>query len=377
MKTSSRTPILSPLLFCFICLLSLDARGETKLCVKQKVTAKNGTFDLSSAITLSDTGKCAKGFKEIKGALNDGSHIYGNARNGSKIISSDTTLPVGSHEYKDFTVNEGVTLTVPSGTVIRTTGFFTNNGTIAVSTYVKGGTSLAADPNLLTRRSKPAMSGIAPATSGFGSFGGSLNVVASPFGPSGASSAGLVLLPGPMGGGGGGPGDGITGGFGGTGGDGGGTLVIICKGSIINTGTINAAGKDGTFGGGGGGGGILVLAARTSVVSTGPILVNGGNGGLPTSSAGSGGGGGGGGVNIISPSIAHNDTINFAGGAGVLESQAGLITSTPRSSGGNGGASFGAAGQAGSVRANGSSFGSNSGLAGSVNLITVKPEGLF
>lgn len=350
------------------------ARADTFLCVKQKVSSRGGSINLAAAMSLVDNAPCARGFKQVGGALNDGSHIYGNGARGSRQIKSDTTLEVNGHLYQNFVVDSGVTLTVPSGTVIRTTGSFTNNGTIRVARFAKGGTSLASSLNVLTRGSKPALPGIAPASSGFGTFGS--GNVASPFGPSGAD-IGLLLYPGPMGGGGGGPGDGIDGGFGGVGGDGGGTLVVISRGAFVNSGTIDASGDDGTAGGGGGGGGLLVLASRVSVTSTGPIKVNGGNGALPTTVSGSGGGGGAGGVNVISPSIADNGTINFAGGAGVFASGPGQVTSTLRSSGGCGGASFGAGGQGGGIANDGSVFEAQPGSAGKVNFIKVKPEGLF
>src|SRR5262245_37476721 len=67
--------------------------------------------------------------------------IYGNGSAGARAIATDedwTLTPVDDPQFTDFTVNAGVTLTVPSGTVIRGTGTFTNNGKIVVARFAAG-----------------------------------------------------------------------------------------------------------------------------------------------------------------------------------------------------------------------------------------------
>lgn len=54
---------------------------------------------------------------------------------------STTPPPNNNFQFTDFSVAAGVTLTVPSGTVIRCTGTFTNNGTIVVNTGAPGGSA--------------------------------------------------------------------------------------------------------------------------------------------------------------------------------------------------------------------------------------------
>ncbi|MCB0352990.1 MAG: hypothetical protein KDD64_05670 [Bdellovibrionales bacterium] len=363
-----------------VCCCSL-AFAESRLCAKRKVPVKNGKVNLATSLIITEEEKCGKGFKEIPGALNDGSHIYGNGSDGSLTVSSETFFEAGSHQYKDFTVQSGVTLTVPSGTVIRTTGNFTNNGTIVVDEYALGGRESEFSSSMLTRSARVPMSGIARMSAGISGYGSDASTLTNAFGFTlGADTsygASLLVLPGPFGGGGGAAGYNDDGGFGGSGGSGGGTLVVISKGQISNTGTIQANGTDGSSGGGGGGGGILVFAARTSFTSTGSILTTGGDGGLPNSTSGSGGGGGGGGVTVISPSISTNNTISVAAGVGVLAADAGFVTESPRSTGGSGGGSYGSGGLGSAVGADGAVGESDSGSNGTITLLEVKPEGLF
>jgi hypothetical protein len=362
-----------------------ESAAESQLCAKKRVKVRNGRIKLAAALRITEETACPKRFKAIPGALNDGSHIYGRGVDGNRVVSSDATLEAGSHQYESFTVAAGVTLTVPSGTVIKTTGDFVNNGTINVFTYITGGIEMNVNSTtLLTRAARPAMAGIARSGSGISGFGSNGGVVVNPFGNTGGLFLGgsatgpLITMPGPVGGGGGAAGDSdASGGFPARGGDGGGTLVVLSRGSITNNGTIDASGENIERGGGGGGGGILVFAARTSFASTDSIAVEGGFGGLSNSRAGAGGGGGGGGVTIISPSISGQDTINVSGGVGVLASAPGLVTANPRSSGGAGGASYGRGGEGGDVNTDGSATDSQNGGDGVITLLTIKPEGVF
>lgn len=76
----------------------------------------------------------------LEGA-SSGSSAYGNGSSGALAISSsqDWTDAGGDApanealQFTDITIGSGQTLTLPSGTVIRRTGTFTNNGTLAVA----------------------------------------------------------------------------------------------------------------------------------------------------------------------------------------------------------------------------------------------------
>src|SRR5204863_7637363 len=58
---------------------------------------------------------------------------------GTRTVDSSGALIDDNNQYASFTVPSGVTVTIPSGTVIRCTGTFTNNGTIVVDPGAKGG----------------------------------------------------------------------------------------------------------------------------------------------------------------------------------------------------------------------------------------------
>src|SRR5262245_28730335 len=66
----------------------------------------------------------------------DGSvRVYGNGSAGARTISADESWleggnPPANIQFTNFTIDAGVTLIIPSGTVIRCTGTFTNNGTL-------------------------------------------------------------------------------------------------------------------------------------------------------------------------------------------------------------------------------------------------------
>jgi hypothetical protein len=68
--------------------------------------------------------------------------IYGDGSAGPRIVSSDASLDDDvNRQYSQLTIESGATLTVPSGTVIRVSGSFTNNGTIVVGTGARGAAS--------------------------------------------------------------------------------------------------------------------------------------------------------------------------------------------------------------------------------------------
>lgn len=250
--------------------------------------------------------------------------------------------------YRDFTVSAGVTLTIPSGTVIRVFRNFVNNGTIVIQPAAAG-----------ARRGTPGASGspsYAPAHPGL-SFGPAADgQVSTASTVSGGSSLLtnypkvenlLRFRPGPLGGGGGGAG---TAG----GGPGGGTFVVLARSAIRNNGTITALGAPGFAGGGGGGGGLIILAAEDGARNFGTINVSGGPGGpsstLNLRGAGPGGGGGAGIVYFVSPEVVTG-TITAAGGARGNLVDANASGASVFIGGGSGGSLIGIGGRGGSISA--------------------------
>lgn len=247
----------------------------------------------------------------------DGSlRIYGDGSAGDLSISGTVTWDIEgpiNTQFKNFT-NEG-TLTVPSGTVIRCQGTFTNRGTLTVTTAGMGGVVsmtgnnaiMLSPPSLGLSRRLPLTGEIRGAGSSvWGGFGG---IGLSP------SLAKNLLHPGIWGGGGG------SGSINGVGDQGGGSLVVLARQDIINTGTINAnAGNAAGNGSGGGGGGIIILASPTLVNNNEGILnANGGKGGdafgMAGNGSGNGGGGGGGIIHLLGQSVVTTTgSISVAGG---------------------------------------------------------------
>jgi hypothetical protein len=267
--------------------------------------------------------------------------VYGDGSDGAVTVSSTAdwtqSPPATTLQFTSFAVSAGVTLTVPSGTVIRATGNVTISGIIVVAKVWYAGMGAATSAALCDT------SGTQPGIYGLG------------LGDANALIARQLVNPGRRGGGGGGC-ESL-----GYGGQGGGTLVILASGAITisSGGSIRAngtAGLDGTPGhnGGGGGGGIIVLASRTSIANSGTLSVQGGGGGSLNSSncggnqASTGGGGGGGGlINLLAPSISAG-TASVGGGAG------GSGWTGATGCGGGGGGSYGDGGFSGAGGINGS-----------------------
>lgn len=318
----------------------------------------------------------AKGDPGADGQL----RIYGNGSAGALDVTANGVLFTnvatnGNLQFTDVTIAAGVTLTVPSGTVIRCSGTFTNHGTIVVS-YGAGNARTRTSGGLymgtLDAAHHSAHPGLtaAPATSG---EVGDNTQIRSP----GAGGLALpapagrnLLLPGPFGGGGGGtsliyPG-----------GRGGGSLVVLAGTAITNDGILDASGENASFSGGGGGGGIIVLATPGAIAST-MIKAKGGNGGPTIDSAALGGGGGGGLVHLLAPAIVAG-TIDVGGGA--LTAQVQPISATIRGSGGGGGAGVGGDGGGGGVVGPGPNNLVNNAEAGDVGVVyqtLVDPTALF
>lgn len=275
--------------------------------------------------------------------------IYGD---GSAGVGTATTSVLGetsftnrNFQFTDFTVPAGVTLTVPSGTVIRCTGTFRNLGIINVRTF-----SASDSPPFGTDGDNSVSVSFLGA--GAGNPAISLGGVAGPsaLGGRGGINGSVPQLPytvrSPIGGGGGTDYDS-------EGGEGGGTFTVLAQTAAINdvTGIINAVGESADTGGGGGGGGVVTLASQTRVDNLvgGQIAVNGGNGGTADTDEAGGGGGGGGLIQFLAPTVNIPGTETVAGGLAGAGGAAGAVTGNPRYGGGGGGASFGNGGSGGTV----------------------------
>jgi hypothetical protein len=238
---------------------------------------------------------------------------YGDGSAGSLTITSNTdwstTPPANlSMEYTDFTVNSGVTLTVPSGTTIRATGNITINGSIVVKPGVSEVGNYIPNPGLSLKSATQTSLGI--------SNSGGIGI---------SNIASLSIVKGSIYGGGAGARNSLN-----SGSEGGGYIRIIAQGnlSISTTGSINANGYNsinpntagqGITGGGGGGGGAIVLLCKGMVTQAGSLLANGGNGasgfdGNGGTGEGGGGGGGGGIIIIAANSINSTGTNQVSGG---------------------------------------------------------------
>jgi len=306
--------------------------------------------------------------------------IYGDSSAGALSVSGTVTWSSteGLGQYTDCSIAAGATLTVPTGTVLRCSGSFTNNGTITVSTpygaaQIGGISASGGIYPFYTGPSAPSLGWgrTAGSNAGYGSDGAIVLGGPAGFGLS-TRFAATILRPGPIGGGSGGAG------VGGVGAVGGGTLTVLAQGSLVNNGTIRADGSDaGVAGSGGGAGGIIILASKVSVSheAAGVLEVDGGAGGASDANRGSGGGGGGGLIHILAP------TINMVGSTSILGGAAGSsainVTNSPRSGGGGGGSMIGAGGSGGNVQTGNSVTGTTSGGVGLVIQTLTDPTSLF
>lgn len=297
-----------------------------------------------------------------------GPTIFGNGSAGSVTISSDTLLAEPNLQFKNFTVESGVTLEVESGTVIRCTGTFQNDGTIVVFTSARGSLQsgfIGIDDGSYA----PAEAGVALRAPSPGELGPSTSTRAGGQAGIGVSEyqARMLLRPGPK------AGSGSGGSFAVQGASGGGSLVVLAKSSITNNGTITA---DGANAGSrsGGGGGIVVLGSTGSVTNSGTISATGGNGGNNDTFAGRGGGGGGGIIHFLAPTVTEGTT-DVSGGVGGVAS--GTVSSDPRQGGGGGGACGGNGGVGGSVSSSDTPNAAGAGSAGYALTTIANPTSLF
>jgi hypothetical protein len=244
-------------------------------------------------------------------------------------------------QYGNFTVDAAVTLTVRSGTVIKCTGAFTNNGTIAVSTGTSGGQTVGSDSTTQSPANRPAGVGYSDQGAGNAEFGSSASI----------RSGGL----------------------------GGGALDESSR--YIRFAAHNADGLGSATGAGGGAGGVIILASQTSITVAGAdaITARGATGGQSDSDEAVGGAGGGGIVHCISPSNSIPPvSVNVGGGAGRPNGPNGIVTASPRSGGGGGGGCGGNGTNGGQVSTTGDPMGSAQGGTGHFFDNTgVNPTGLF
>lgn len=311
--------------------------------------------------------------------------IYGDGSAGSRTLTVDEDWtfgqPVTNLQFQNFTINSGVTLTLPSGVVIRVAGAFQNNGTIRVRTWGGAGLSEFTDEPvsgggaqvLVLSRVREAGLGIAASRAGGGQYT-RISYAVGGFGGSAIRdrmSARMLTRPGHQAGGGGG------GTFLGQGGEGGGSLTIIARGTLTNNGLIEARGGN-TMSGGGGGGGVVVLASRTSISQSGSpaIAVTGGNGGNASPGICAGGGAGGGGfVHFLAPIVTGPASFNVSAGIPGIGNS--LLAGHTISGGGGGGASAGSGGQGGTATTSTPLPAGGAGGLGFVLTSTVDPGPLF
>lgn len=284
--------------------------------------------------------------------------IYGDGSAGARTIAEQEHLEDVNLQYTDFTVPAGATVVVPSGTVIRCTGTFTNNGTVLLGYGGLGARCVQSDASSIPAF-RGADPGVAFAAASNGELGDNSNTTR--YGASGGEPldedhARRTLKPGAHAGGGGGCG--TT--YGGGGGPGGGAITILAAVAIVNNGLISANPRTiQPTGGGGGAGGIVILASRGSVTNNGTLKAEGADGGeAHDASAGSfpgggaGGGGGGGIVHLLAPVINAAGAVSVAGGLPGVGAAPGSVTTTYRMGGGGGGACGGRGGRGGDVSGN-------------------------
>lgn len=358
--------------------------------VRAACKAKETQLDLSTFGAVGPQGE--PGAPGADGQL----RIYGDGSAGARTVAADEnwTDPMvapTNFQFTDVVVNAGVTLTVPSGTVIRCTGAFRNEGNIVVGTGAAGGffssTGFLGPSFGLTHVAGEA--GIALRSAQNGELGDASEDRRAGVGGTGVPEpiARTILRPGFKAGGGGGAGGTDT--FLGStnaGSAGGGSLVVLCQGGVTNNGTVTADGDDSVFdlgggtvisGGGGGGGGVVVLASPTQVTNAGTIQARGGAGQDSDGNEGPSGGGGGGIIHLLAPAVDDAGTEDVSGGAAGAQGAPGSVTADPRSGGGGGGGSGGNGGAGGGVNTAGNPAEASAGGAGFAFVTHVDPTALF
>jgi hypothetical protein len=308
--------------------------------------------------------------------------IYGDGSAGAFTVTSSDTLnnlltaagnSQGNLQFTNFTVNGGQTLTVPSGTKIRCTGTFINNGAIVVSGFstTSGSSQLGSGPQAAA--SGASFFGHQSRQGDQGALG---TAVRGGQGGQGASVTAFqpVLNYDRVGGGSG------AAGFSAPGGIGGGTLMVLAQNSAINNGAIVANGGTGDAGAGGGGGGFVTLASAGSVVNgaAASIQANGAAGTPSDPFDGVGAPGGGGLIQLLAPTVTNSGSTSVFAGTLAAPGAAGSVNNANgRVGGGGGGGSVGRGGFGGDVTDTNSPLPATSALPGIVITSTQNPTALF
>lgn len=246
------------------------------------------------------------------------------------VVSTNTTLAVGTYNYDWFEVQNGVTLTITGNNADI---FQVNAGKIVVNGTINGNGAgftggQGTNGNGPGGGSGTQISGGQPATGGgggaYGGDGGDGGYdIGEPLPVGGTTYGNSTTLDIQLGSGGGGSDATLP--FGALGGNGG--AGIYLKGFDINvsSGTINANGNNGGMGnalrgsGGGSGGGVLLQGERVNF-NTININAIGGNGGTGSGNDDGGGGGGGGRIKLFYYNFGISNlagiNMNMAGGTG-------------------------------------------------------------
>lgn len=244
--------------------------------------------------------------------------------NGNNVtVTGDVSMPGGTYNFADFTVNDGVTITVTPGNgplIIYCSGVATIDGSIlsdggnglnGVSGVFSGGTGGAGGaggggwgaPGGRGGNSGSSPNGISGTSFGSSAGGGIGGVGASgsgPFAGAGGGGAGYSAS--------GNPGQNADGGTGGAAGQEYGdiSLSVFMTHNTVNSNLLGGSGGGGGGargsitvhgggGGGGGGGAIRIAAPVINFGESGFLSAKGGNGGISSNSGGAYGGSGGGG----------------------------------------------------------------------------------
>jgi hypothetical protein len=373
MRTTRTVLALVAVLLAVPLALPAGDAGATVLCTRKKggrVVARKQCRKKEIQLGAGEVGALA---------VQDASQPWGNGSAGARTVSadedwSDASVAPDHLQFTDLRIVAGRTLTLPSGTVIRCTGTFTNEGNVVVLPGVEGGLVQGVDTTTGDAALTPAHPGVARSAAASGEWGSSAGVRVGGNGGHGLSEteARGVLLPGFAGGGGGG--GALSSGIASRGG---GTLVVLARTGIVNAaGAAIHADAESADRGGGGGGGVVVLASPGAVTNAGRIDARGSAGQESASNRGPSAGGGGGIVHLLSPSPGNTGTIDVSGGA--AGDGTGNVSAAQRGGGGGGGACGGAGGSGNTVPAGTTPPNqANPGESGDVLLTTVDPTSLF
>jgi hypothetical protein len=318
-----------------------EVHGQ-KLCFKKRQSVNNSGVQLGKRV-LRVKNKCRRAFVDVLD-INSlrGPSPYGDGSAGEVIITSDRVFNFSNTQFRSLTINEGVTVEMPSGTIIRVQQNFINRGNIIVTAGASGspGSPIAGTGSLPTAHQgigfRAAISGangdgsdFLPGGRGGISAGleGELDVLFGSKAYYGRAPAGSGGSSGPY-----------------AGSPAGGAFYVFSGQTIRVEGLIAANGEDADADlvpcVGGGAAGLIVLAAKNELILTGGsfLSVRGGAGGESGQECGAGGGGSGGLIALYAPSIDIDDAATSTLTGGAAGAVRGSVTSSPRSSGGGGGA---------------------------------------